>query len=141
VEERKESATMIRNYLKFAATFSGILKKSSQFQNTLSENKEQFVWSIIRYRKKINLKLILRLCNISSSVFYHWKNQVLKKCPSSPFQLCRRIYSNQLTATEVNNMKEMLIDKRFCYWPVNSIAYYALRNNIVNASLATWCFD
>lgn len=32
----------------------------------------------------------------------------------------------------------MLCNQRFRYWPVNSIAYYALRNNIVNASLATW---
>ena len=35
-------------------------------------------------------------------------------------------------------MKDMLTDQRFRYWPVNSIAYYALRNSIVNASLATW---
>jgi putative transposase len=35
-------------------------------------------------------------------------------------------------------MKDILTDQRFRYWPVNSIAYYALRNNIVNASLATW---
>ncbi len=136
--EKRESATVIRTYLKLATTFSAILRRSSQLQKTLSEYKESFVRSIHKYRKNINLKLILRLCNISSSVFYHWKNQVLKKCPSSPFQLCRRIYSNQLTANEVNHMKEMLSGQRFRYWPVNSIAYYALRNNIVNASLATW---
>ena len=136
--ERRESATVIRTYLKLATTFSAILRRSSQLQKTISENKNTFVHSILKYRKNINLKFILRLCNISSSVFYHWKNQVLKKCPSSPFQLCRRIYSNQLTATEVNQMKEMLSGQRFRYWPVNSIAYYALRNNIVNASLATW---
>ena len=35
-------------------------------------------------------------------------------------------------------MKDMLTDQRFRYWPVNSIAYYALRNNIVNASIAPW---
>ncbi len=128
--ERRESATVIRYYLKFAATFSVILKRSSQFQKTISENKEKFVHSILKYKKDINFKFILRLCNISSSVFYHWKNQALKKCPSSPFRLCRRIYSTQLTQEEVNRMKEMLTDKRFRYWPVNSIAYYALRNNM-----------
>ncbi|MCK5137230.1 MAG: DDE-type integrase/transposase/recombinase [Bacteroidales bacterium] len=136
--ERRESATVIRAYLKFAATFSVILRRSSQFQKTLSENKEKFVHSILRYRKNINLKLVLRLCNISSSVFYHWRNQVLKKCPSSPIQLCRRFYSNQLTKDEANRMKKLLSSQQFRYWPVNSIAYYALRNNIVNVSLATW---
>ncbi len=136
--ERRESATVIRTYLKFVATFSVILKRSSQFQNTLSENKEKLILSILKYKKNINLKLVLRLCNISSSVFYHWKNQVLKKCPSSPVQLCRRIYSNQLTKDEVNRMKKLLTSQQFRYWPVNSISYYALRNNIVNVSLATW---
>jgi len=136
--ERQESATIIRTYLKLATSFSVILRRSAQVQNILSENKEKFVHSILKYKKDVNLKFILRLCNISSSVFYHWKNQVLKKCPSSPFQLCRRIYPTQLTQDEVNRMKDMLIDQRFRYWTVNSIAYYALRNNIVNASIATW---
>jgi hypothetical protein len=72
--ERRESATVIRTYLKLATTFSAILRRSSQLQKTLSENKESFVRSIHKYRKNINLKLILRLCNISSSVFY-WKKQ------------------------------------------------------------------
>ncbi|MEN8249774.1 MAG: integrase core domain-containing protein [Bacteroidota bacterium] len=136
--ERRESATVIRTYLKLATTFSSILGRSFQFQQTITENKEKFVRSILKCQKSINLKFILRLCNISSSVFYHWKNQVLKKCPSSPFQLCRRVYSNQLTQNEVNRMKEMLSSQQFRYWPVNSIAYFALRNNMVNASLATW---
>ena len=35
-------------------------------------------------------------------------------------------------------MQNLLTDIRFRYWPINSIAYYALRNNLVNASLSTW---
>lgn len=35
-------------------------------------------------------------------------------------------------------MQNLLTDIRFRYWPVNSIAYYALRNNLVTASLSTW---
>ena len=136
--ERRESATVIRTYLKFVATFSVILRRSSQFRIILTESKEELVHSILKYKKNINLKLILRLFNISSSVFYHWKNQVLKNCPSSPIQLCRRIYSNQLTKDEVSRMKEMLCSPRFRYWPINSIAYYAMKKNIVNVSIATW---
>lgn len=136
--ERKESAKVIRTHLKLATAISAICSRSSQLQRALSKSKEIFVRAVIKYQKNINLKFILRLCNISSSVFYNWKNQVLKKCPSSPFQLCRRIYANQLTKNEVSRMKEMLSDQRFRYWPVNSIAYYALRNNIVSVSLATW---
>jgi putative transposase len=136
--DRKDSATVIRTYLKLTTTFSKILNSSSQFQKILSGNKERFVRTVLRYQKQINLKLVLRLCRVSPSVFYHWKQQILYKCPSSPIRLCRRIYSNQLTESEVSKIKDMLTNQRFRYWPVNSIAYYALRNNIVNASLATW---
>lgn len=126
---RRESTTVIRAYLKLTATFSKIINESGQFQKILSGNKEKFVRSVTKYQNKINLKFVLRLCNVSTSVFYHWKHQVLYKCPSSPIQLCRRIYSNQLTEKEVNRMKEMLTNQRFRYWPVN---------NIVNVTLATW---
>lgn len=35
-------------------------------------------------------------------------------------------------------MKGLLTDQRFRFWPVCSIAYYALRENILNISLSTW---
>ena len=136
--DRRDSVTVIKSYLKLTTTISKILNSSSHFHKILSRNKEKFVQAILKFNKKIKLKLVLRLCNVSTSVFYHWKHQVLYKCQSSPIWLCRRIYSNQLTETEVNRMREMLTNQRFRYWPVNSIAYYALRNNIVNTSLATW---
>ncbi|MCK5136386.1 MAG: hypothetical protein KAR19_11410 [Bacteroidales bacterium] len=134
----RESDTVIETYLKLTLTISRMLSESKQLKKIFCRNKEKFVSSMLRYHKNINLKFVLRLCNISSSVYYHWKNQVLNNCPSSSIKLCRRIYSNQLTKNEVNHIKAMLTDQRFRYWPVNSIAYYALRNNIVNASLATW---
>ena len=136
--DRKDSAVVIRTYLKLTTTFSKILNSSSHFHKILSGNKEKFVRSVLRYQNQINLKLVLRFFGISPSVFYHWKQQILYKCHSSPIKLCRRIYSNQLTESEVRKMKDMLSDQRFRYWPVNSIAYYALRNNIISASLATW---
>ena len=104
--ERRESATIIRTYLKLATAFSVISRSSSQLQKIFSENKEKVVHSILKYKKNINLKFILSLCNISTSVFYHWKNQILKECPSSPFRLCRRIYSTQLTQNEVNRTRK-----------------------------------
>ena len=136
--ERKESDTVIRNYLKLASVISKIIKQSKQFQKVISIQKEQFVKAIIKFQKVINVRLVLKLCNITSSVFYYWKNQVFNKCLTSPLQLCRRIYPNQLTEGEAQKIKEMLTDQVFKYWPINSIAYYALRNNLVNASLATW---
>lgn len=136
--DRPESKVMIRVYLKMAYSISRILNQSSQILHVLRENKERLIRIILRYQKSINLTILLRICGISHSVFYNWKSQVLNKCESSPLKLCRRKYPNQLTQQEINRMKKLLIDHRFRYWPVNSIAYYARRNNIVKASLNTW---
>lgn len=115
-----------------------MINQTKQIQKAISIQKEQFVKAIIKFQKVINVRLVLKLCNISSSVFYFWKNQVFNKCLTSPLQLCRRVYPNQLTEGEAQKIKEMLTDQEFKYWPINSIAYYALRKNLVNASLATW---
>lgn len=136
--ERKESDSVIRTYLKLASVISKIANHSGQFQKVIRAQKEQFVNAVFKFRKIINVGLVLKLCNISSSVFHYWKNQVFNKCLTSPIQLCRRTYPNQLTSNEASRIKEMLTDKEFKYWPVNSIAYYALRNNLVSTSLATW---
>jgi len=37
-------------------------------------------------------------------------------------------------------MKQLLVDERFKYWPVCSIAYFALREDILNISLSTWYY-
>ncbi len=78
------------------------------------------------------------LRNIDRSTIWRWKNQVFNKCLTSPLQLCRRVYPNQLTKGEAQMIKEMLTDQEFKYWPINSIAYYALRKNLVNTSSPTW---
>lgn len=136
--DRPESAYMIKTYLKIVYSISRILGLNNHIQEALKKNKESFVKMILKYLKGIRLKFIFRLCGISSSIFYHWKNQVLFPCQNSPLKLCRRIYPNQLTGMEINKMKDLLYDDRFRYWPINSFAYYALRNNIISASLSSW---
>ena len=135
---RRESAGIIRSYLKMAIVFSRILSEAGYLRKVLNQNKELFVRTLINHRSNINFRFVLRLCHISVSVFHYWKHQVHNNCPSSPVRLCKRIYPNQLTQVEVSKMQSMLTEQRFRYWPVNSIAWYALRNNIVNVSLATW---
>jgi putative transposase len=136
--ERKESGTIMRTYLKVANAMSGILSVSNQLHKILKQNKKDFIQIILRYKNKINLKLILRLCRIPVSVFHYWKHQVMKNCKTSPISLCKKIYPNQLTSGEVSRMKDLLNNPGFRFWPVCSIAFYALRENILNISMATW---
>jgi putative transposase len=135
---RKESQTVMRSYLKVAFMFSELLNKSGQLHNLIKQNLSQFVRTILQYRKVINIKIILRLCKVPISVFYYWRDIVIKKCKTSPIELCRKRYNNQLTSDEVAMMKKLLSDERFKFWPVCSIAYYALREMLLSVSLSTW---
>lgn len=135
---RREVGKVMRTYLRVAASLSGILNKSLQLRKILKANLKQFVDTVNRWKNKLIIKLILRLCKVPLSVFYFWKNKVLNKCLISPVQLCRKRCSEQLTFKEVMEMKSMLTDVKYRFWPVSSIAYYALRENIISVALATW---
>ena len=136
--KRREAGKVIRTYLRVASSLSGILNKSLQLRNILKENLKQFVDTVTGCKNKLIIKLILRLCKVPLSVFSFWKSKVLNKCLTSPLRLCRKRYPEQLTSQEVTEMKSMLTDVTYRFWPVSSIAYYALRENIISVSLATW---
>ncbi len=136
--ECRESETLIRTYLKTTLALSAIFRRTKQLQSILSQNKDIFVKTLIRYQNAINIAYILRVLNLSPSVFYHWKNQVLYPCASSAMKLCRRIYPNQLTSKETTQLKSLLTSQALKYWPTSSIAHYARRNNILHISLSTW---
>jgi len=136
--ERRESDTLIKTYLKVTLALSSIFRKTNEFHCYLNQNKDFLVKTLNHYKKAISVKLILRMLNLSTSTFYHWKNQVFYPCNTSVFKLCRRIYPNQLTVTEVSRLKSLLVDPAFKYWPVSSIFHYARRNDILHISLASW---
>ena len=136
--KRRESDTMIKSYLKITLALSSMYKGTSMLQRCLRENKKLFVNTLLRYSKIVKVSFILRILNLSSSTFHHWKNQVQYPCKTSALQLCRKIYPNQLTELETIHLKFLLTDLAFKYWPISSIAHYARRNNILHISLATW---
>jgi putative transposase len=135
---RREAQKVMRSWLKVACSVSDILGRTKHFHIALKDNLSLFVNSITKYENVINIKLLLRLCKVPASVFYYWKSLLLKKCHESPLFLCRKSYPGQLTSEEVCTMKNLLQDERFRFWPVCSIAYYALRENLLSVSLATW---
>ncbi len=105
---------------------------------SVKANLKQFVNTVTGCKNKLIIKLVLRLCMVPLSVFYFWKSKVFNKCLTSSLQLCRKRYPEQLTSQGVTEMKSMLTDVKYRFWPVSSIAYYALRENIISVSLATW---
>ncbi len=133
-----EAQKLMKSYLKVTYTLIYMLNIGKQIHYTLKQNRSIFIKTILKYKKNIDINLILRLCKIPLSVFYSWKNRVLMKCDTSALMICKKTYPNQLTSFEVSTMKNLLLDERFKFWPVCSIAYYALREKLLSVSLATW---
>jgi putative transposase len=135
---RRETQKIMRTYLKVAFALSAILGKTERISQVLKNDLSSFVLTVQRYSKNIDLKLILRLCKVPISVYYSWRNRVLKPCETSPVGLCKKTWPHQLTANETSIMKNLLLDERFRFWPVCSIAFYAIREKILSISLPTW---
>jgi putative transposase len=91
-----------------------------------------------RVKNLIGLKRVLRFFNISVPTFRNWSLQSLTECFESLTGACNRVFHNQLSRPEVLKLKEMVGDPQFQFWPVSSIALYALRKNILPLHINTW---
>lgn len=108
------------------------------FKESVKIQQLQLVGLVNRVRNTIGLKQTLRMLNISVHTFRNWSFQSATECFASIVQKCNRVYHNQLSRPEVSTLKHMLTDKQFQYWPVSSIALFALRENVLPLSLNTW---
>jgi putative transposase len=100
--------------------------------------KKKIIACIIRVKDSIGLERTLKYFNISSSLFYSWLSEITSLCNKSLTKKCPRIFPTQITEHETKKMKSMLTSPDFKYWPIASIAYHALDNNILSASLSSW---
>lgn len=82
-----------------------------------------------------NIASLSKLFRITLQTFYQWSQ---KKCSYSPLKKCYKKHPVQLTLKESNKIKEMLTDPNFKFWPIISIAYYAIRNSILFIKPRTW---
>ncbi len=135
---RKDSLAIMKTYIKFAITISLILSSTNDFYRLLKRNKDQIITSLIQFNNRVNLKLVLHILKIPRSVYYACRNSVLYKCTTSQIKLCKRIYPHQLTNKEVSVIKELVTSDRLKYWPICSIAWYAIRENLLHVAHATW---
>jgi hypothetical protein len=104
----------------------------------LKANKLKLVETVKKVRNSIGLKRTLLFFNISTFTFKQWSLDTFTSCFHSITAACNKIFPNQLSRPEVVKLKGMLLDERFHFWPVSSIAHYALKNNILPLSINTW---
>jgi putative transposase len=136
--EIKSAKRTFSAYVRVGKLLTSIAYSLPSFHRTVKENSKQVVELILRVRNTIGLKRALRLFDISVQTFRQWSLQSMTSCFQSAVGFCNRVYPNQLSRAEVLKIKEMLTDSQFQYWPISSIAYYALRNTILPLSLNTW---
>ncbi len=125
-------------YVRLGKFLTSIAHSIPAFHKKVKEHSKQVVALIQRVRNTIGLRRALSFFDISVQTFRQWSLQSMTSCFQSAIGFCNRIYPNQLSRAEVMKIKEMLTDAQFQYWPISSIAYYALRNNILSLSLNTW---
>jgi putative transposase len=124
--------------LKMFVFFRSVFKKSKGFNKTIEKQKYFFVELSQRFRNYIPATTFSKLIGIHESTLRNWTTEVRVKCSDSLINLCRRVHPNQLLISEANEMKTLLTDARFQYWPLISVYYYSIRNNKCSMALSTW---
>ena len=134
----KNTIKILKGAIKIKNTILSIVDSFSNGKTNLFHIKEKIINTIEKVKENIGFDRTLKYFNMSKAKFYNWLYEIKNKCTSSPIKKCFRIWAVQVTEQESKKMKDMLEDEQFKYWPIASIAYYSLKNNIVSACLATW---
>jgi len=120
--------TLINIYSIFMPDFIKLIKKHNIRNKVISVIK--------RTGDIIGFNRVLKYFHISRNTFYNWSNS--KKCSDSIISRCFKQHPSQLTKTETNKIKEVFQTPITKFWPVISIYYYALRNNIISIGERTF---
>ena len=125
-------------FVRIVKTVLGFSHALSGFHRSVKENSQHVVDLVKRVQPLIGLRVALRFFNISVPTYRLWSIQSASACFTSLTNACNRVFPNQLSRPEVIKLREMVEDKQFQYWPISSIAFHALKENILPLSLNTW---
>jgi len=117
-------------------TISFLFKYADNKEELLKLNKTTILDTIEKTQAILGTKRILKSMGISCSKLYYWIEK--KNCQNSIFQLCQSRHPYQLLPTEVDIVKNYLLDVRFKNWSSLSIYYQALRENAIFIGIGTW---
>jgi hypothetical protein len=117
-------------------TISQLFNHAQNKAELLRMNKSLILETIQRVQPILGTKRILKSIGLTSSQMYYWLEK--KKCENSLFQLCQPRHPHQLLSTEVNTIKNYLLNERFENWSALSIYYQALRDKVVFMGISTW---
>jgi putative transposase len=125
-------------YLRLIITVKNIMKSTSEIKKLFHLHRTTLADTLQRIRPVLCFKRTSKFLGLSIPTLYNWMLEVKAKCSFSYLELCVRARPNQLTRDEASKIKQLVTDDQFIFWPISSIAFYALRNKIVNVSLPTF---
>lgn len=138
VSEDQRLQKLLRNMYRINKTLKDIIGTGRDYVKKLSEYKYQVVDAIQRCRQTIGIKRAVKLFGIHRSTYRVWAMETFFRCGHSVVKLCSNAYPQQLTVYEVQKIHRMLSDEKHMHWPIISVAYYGIRNSLVQAHPNTW---
>ena len=87
-------------------------------------------------RSALPLRSVLRVVRLSSSRYHHWKQE--NECALDDGLSCPRVCPQQLTAAEVERIRDLATSQEYRHVPTGTLALLAQRLGKVFASPSTW---
>ena len=138
LNKHQNAEKALQAYIKLYNSLASIIHSAKDIKSIFHKNRHAVVDVIQEVNDVIDIDDAIKVFNISRPTFQNWFQEVKFKCSDSFFKICCKYNPNQLTKHEVGIIKKMLTEERFKYWPVNSIAFFALRNKLLSACVGTW---
>jgi chorismate mutase len=86
------------------------------------EVREKILATLERLKGHLPLEALLKLLGLTRSQFHAWSRNLFA-CTGSPHSLCRKVYPNQLTRSEIAVIREAFSDPAHLHWPAASVAW------------------
>ena len=137
IKTLNEYPRMFYAYGRLVKTVVSVVGKADDYRKLVRESKEKVVKAITRVKEFVPIEKAVKIFNISSSTFHLWATELHHSCESSFFRKCNRIYSNQVTPTEIQAVKKSLTNSATAHWSIRSIHYKGLREGKLSVSINT----
>lgn len=125
---------MFYAYGRLVKTLSSIITTTKDFNCSKKGAREQVVDAILRTREIIPIYKAVKIFKISVSTFYTWVSDVKLTCSRSYFKRCNKMYSAQITPSEVRAIKYALLDRKTLHWSIRSVHLKGLRDGTISVS-------
>lgn len=137
IQTLNEWPKMFKAYGKLVKTFMSIAQRTNDFPSVLRDHKHNVVKAINSTKKLISIDKAVKVFGISAGTFYTWVIDTQLSCSKSYFKKCNRVYSNQVTPTEVKTIKQALRNPKTLHWSIQSVYDKGFRSGEITTSLNT----